>query len=64
MECSRLRASETVDMPKQLFGTDGIRGVPGEYPLDDATLDRVGLALGTYLQTHGGGTSPSVSRED
>jgi phosphoglucosamine mutase len=60
MECSRLRASETVDMPKQLFGTDGIRGVPGEYPLDDATLDRVGLALGTYLQTHGGGTKPRV----
>jgi len=33
-------------MAKQLFGTDGIRGIPGEYPLDDATLDRVGLALG------------------
>jgi len=36
-------------MTKQLFGTDGIRGVPGEYPLDDATLDRVGFALGTLL---------------
>ncbi|HXX46403.1 MAG TPA: phosphoglucosamine mutase [Candidatus Acidoferrales bacterium] len=36
-------------MAKQLFGTDGIRGVPGEYPLDDATLDRVGFALGNYL---------------
>jgi phosphoglucosamine mutase len=36
-------------MPKELFGTDGIRGVPGEHPLDDATLDRVGLALGNYL---------------
>jgi len=36
-------------MAKQLFGTDGIRGVPGEYPLDDATLDRVGFALGTLL---------------
>jgi len=36
-------------MAKQLFGTDGIRGVPGEYPLDDATLRRVGLALGEYL---------------
>ena len=28
-------------MTKQLFGTDGIRGVPGEVPLDDATLERV-----------------------
>ncbi len=36
-------------MAKQLFGTDGIRGVPGEYPLDDGTLDRVGFALGQYL---------------
>src|SRR5580698_1524655 len=37
-------------MPKQLFGTDGIRGIPGEYPLDDATLVRVGIALGSYLK--------------
>jgi phosphoglucosamine mutase len=36
-------------MRKELFGTDGIRGIPGEYPLDDATLDRTGQALGTYL---------------
>jgi phosphoglucosamine mutase len=40
-------------MNKQLFGTDGIRGVPGEAPLDDATLDRVGLALGEYVSSHG-----------
>jgi phosphoglucosamine mutase len=38
-------------MSKKLFGTDGIRGVPGEYPLDDPTLDRVGLALGEYLRS-------------
>ena len=49
-------------MAKQLFGTDGIRGIPGEYPLDDATLDRVGLALGEYLagQKSSSGNSPSV----
>src|ERR1700735_256692 len=40
-------------MAKELFGTDGIRGIPGEYPLDDATLDRVGLALGNYLRSQG-----------
>jgi phosphoglucosamine mutase len=40
-------------MAKQLFGTDGIRGVPGTYPLDDATLERVGFALGQYLLAHG-----------
>jgi phosphoglucosamine mutase len=36
-------------MPKQLFGTDGIRGVPGTSPLDDATLHAVGRAVGSYL---------------
>lgn len=33
-------------MGKQLFGTDGIRGVAGEYPLDPATVYAFGLALG------------------
>jgi phosphoglucosamine mutase len=37
-------------MPKELFGTDGIRGVPGTPPLDDATLYATGRALGAYLQ--------------
>ena len=37
-------------MPKELFGTDGIRGVPGEFPLDDATLEAVGGALGAHLK--------------
>ena len=36
-------------MPKSLFGTDGIRGVPGTSPLDDATLFAAGHALGAYL---------------
>ena len=36
-------------MAKELFGTDGIRGIPGKYPLDDATLYGVSRALGKYL---------------
>jgi phosphoglucosamine mutase len=48
-------------LAKQLFGTDGIRGVPGEYPLDDATLDCVGLALGKQLASATtGGPPPRV----
>ena len=43
----KTQALDTVS--KELFGTDGIRGIPGEYPLDDATLTRVGGALGEYL---------------
>ncbi|MFY9529146.1 MAG: phosphoglucosamine mutase [Candidatus Acidiferrales bacterium] len=39
-----------IEMSKQLFGTDGIRGIPGEHPLDDATLVSVGRALGAYLR--------------
>ena len=36
-------------MAKQLFGTDGIRGIPGTYPLDDSTLERLGFVLGEFL---------------
>jgi phosphoglucosamine mutase len=50
--CLILGARNSDPMAKQLFGTDGIRGVPGEYPLDDPTLDRVGLALGDYLNAN------------
>jgi phosphoglucosamine mutase len=38
-------------MAKHLFGTDGIRGVPGTYPLDDPTLVAVGRALGEHLSS-------------
>jgi phosphoglucosamine mutase len=43
-------------MPKELFGTDGIRGVPGTPPLDDATLYAIGRSLGNYLKQ----TSPAA----
>jgi len=33
----------------QLFGTDGVRGVAGEYPLDRPTVFRIGGALGSFL---------------
>ncbi|MBI4063868.1 MAG: phosphoglucosamine mutase [Elusimicrobia bacterium] len=32
-------------MYTQLFGTDGIRGKHGEFPLDEATLERLGAAV-------------------
>src|SRR5207237_2185625 len=34
---------------RRLFGTDGIRGVAGEFPLDDATVRSIGRALGRRL---------------
>ena len=33
----------------QLFGTDGVRGVAGHYPLDAETVWKLGRALGTVL---------------
>ena len=32
-------------MSNQLFGTDGVRGTAGDYPLDRATIARLGAAL-------------------
>lgn len=34
---------------RQLFGTDGIRGVAGEYPLDQTSVFAIGRALGQRL---------------
>ena len=34
---------------RKLFGTDGIRAVAGEYPLDAKTIYATGLALGHSL---------------
>ena len=36
-------------MARTLFGTDGIRGVAGEYPLDRKTANAVGAALGKWI---------------
>jgi phosphoglucosamine mutase len=37
---------------RQLFGTDGVRGVAGQYPLDEKTTFAVGLALGRWVSSH------------
>ena len=34
---------------RKLFGTDGIRGVAGEYPLDRTTIFAIGRAVGHHL---------------
>jgi phosphoglucosamine mutase len=36
----------------QLFGTDGVRGVAGQHPLDRDTVFRIGRALGVVLERH------------
>src|SRR5437667_32678 len=48
---------------RHLFGTDGIRGVAGEYPLDRPTAFAVGHALAAWIaarQSGIAGLSPEV----
>jgi phosphoglucosamine mutase len=45
-------------MAKQLFGTDGIRGVAGQPPLDSRTVAALGMALGRDLHKQGVGDKP------
>jgi phosphoglucosamine mutase len=42
-------SSPAIAKMRQLFGTDGIRGVAGEYPLDQKTVVAIGRALGQRL---------------
>jgi phosphoglucosamine mutase len=45
---------------KKLFGTDGIRGIAGQPPLDLATVYAVGLALAHHLAPQSPGHAPRV----
>lgn len=40
-------------MSRNLFGTDGVRGIVGEYPLDDAGVYAMGRAAGTEFAVSG-----------
>ncbi len=50
-------------MKKQLFGTDGIRGVAGMYPLDPKTVYAVGMALARQIQNSAGEPAPARKTE-
>lgn len=47
-----------INMAKRLFGTDGIRGIAGEPPLDPRTVVALGVALGDDLKRQGLGELP------
>ncbi|MGH9407396.1 MAG: phosphoglucosamine mutase [Terriglobia bacterium] len=44
----------------QLFGTDGVRGIAGRYPLDHDTVVRLGGALGAVLAVETASRTPQV----
>ncbi|MGH9450952.1 MAG: phosphoglucosamine mutase [Terriglobia bacterium] len=47
-------------MKPQLFGTDGVRGVAGSYPLDRETVVKLGGALGMVLAAEAQSRRPEV----
>ncbi|HEY8205060.1 MAG TPA: phosphoglucosamine mutase [Pyrinomonadaceae bacterium] len=44
----------------KLFGTDGIRGEAGQFPLDPKTVRAVGASLAQHLAERAGGRSPRI----
>ena len=47
-------------MGKELFGTDGIRGVAGRYPLDPSTVYAFGVALADDVRAATSAASPEI----
>lgn len=47
-------------LPRIEFGTDGIRGVAGEYPLDPETVLRIGRAIGRWVRVASALSKPNV----
>jgi phosphoglucosamine mutase len=50
-------------MKKKLFGTDGVRGVAGVFPLDPPTISRLGQALVGLLENKGLGGRLLIGRD-
>jgi phosphoglucosamine mutase len=40
----------TTPKPRRLFGTDGVRGAAGQFPLDAATVKIIGASLAAHLE--------------
>jgi len=55
--------SGPVGAGKRLFGTDGVRGTAGEYPLDPATVARIAEALVRILPDTGRGVRIIIGRD-
>jgi phosphoglucosamine mutase len=47
-------------LARKLFGTDGIRGVAGEPPLDMRTAHALGIALGKWVRSSAGGETEEI----
>ena len=47
---TRTIISKAYHLSRKLFGTDGIRGIAGEPPLDERTAHALGVALGEWAR--------------
>ena len=47
-------------MAKKYFGTDGVRGEVGQFPITPDFVLKLGYAAGQVLVQHGGGQKPTV----
>src|SRR5262249_54954424 len=56
----RPAASVLQETMRHLFGTDGIRGESGQFPLDPATVERIGVSLAWTLREEERISSPRV----
>ena len=50
-------------MTPRLFGTDGVRGTAGAWPLDPSTVRRIGAAIVRVLEPQGDGTRLLIGRD-
>src|SRR5919199_3369883 len=49
---------------KALFGTDGIRGEAGKFPLDAPTVNAIGFSLASHLASKSGGAPQIIIGRD
>jgi phosphoglucosamine mutase len=52
--------SKTMEGKPELFGTDGVRGIAGCYPLDHNTVAGLGFALAVVLSDRSGSKRPEI----
>jgi phosphoglucosamine mutase len=55
--------SQSTESQRKLFGTDGIRGVAGAFPLDPETTFAIGRALGRHISHRGAKTRVVIGQD-
>ena len=59
----KTKASSKKDTTTKLFGTDGIRGKANLYPMDPATVMKIGQAIGLYFKKEHGNLRVLIGKD-